>query len=322
MGMYETFITNADELDKSFQTIRSRGVPNTFDEKFLAGMGFERPNTLLFVKLFKQLGLIDSEGNPDKFYYSKFAESEDQAKVIIAKLVSEKYAEILEEDEHVYKLKQKKLLSLFQKQMGSEKSKTIVKLVANTFKELCRYADWKEFHNVDQIRDYLSNGQTKKHNSVKAKTPHEEFILELMNGEEAHEYPINGSGVVKDHPKHANGVKKKNSNGHKPQEKKATTASLAVNKRQNGVGNPKANKESIFLSKALVRRAELLEDMSRHKEAIAAYSDIIKYSDERQFTLGEENILNAYYKRAFMLEKIDKGEKALKAYDDLIKQFG
>lgn len=322
MDIYETFVTKPEELSKRFQVIREQGVPKIFDKHFLADLGFQKPNSVLYVKLFKTLGLIDEKGQPDQSLYPSFVKSENQSKLLLARLVKKKYVNVFETNNHAHKLPEEKLFELFQKQMDSNKSDTIVKLVANTFKVVSQYADWDSFQNQNsnQSSNFMQANKSQEVNPKEADTPHEEFILELMNGESSHDYS-NGS----------NGTQTVMKQERNTDEDEISSMNEQIEKI---IGAPDKNGEhkkktetsgkghSIFLSKALIRRAELLEDMDKFQEAIEAYDEIISYSDSNQYPLGQENITNAYYKKASLLEKLDKCEKALNAYNEFIQRFG
>lgn len=326
MDIFETFVTKPDELDEHFQIIQAQGIPEKFTKEFLNSIGFKKPNSVLYVKLFKILGLIDEEEQPNHSRYSKFIESNSQSQLIIAELVSKSYAEIFNIDTHAHKLPDEKLFSLFRQRMGKEKSETIVKLVANTFKALADYADWNNFRKSDQNLKSMTTNKTAENEDTsteEANSPHEEFIVELLNDEVAHDYPSNGASS-----KNGNLTKERVEKETGETEAKTTKQfeeindSRSENDVQEDITKSEVEEHSIFLGKALVRRAELLDNMNRHEEAIEAYDDIINYSSEKKYPLGKENITNAYYKKASMLEKLDKSEKALDAYNNFIQRFG
>lgn len=324
MNIYRTFVTKPEKAKKVFKKVRSKGIPEVFDQEFLTDLGLKKPNSVLYVNLFKKLGLIDKDGFPNQSFYPKFVGTDEQSESIIAQLVSEKYAEVFEKDKHAHKLPAEKLLSLFRDQMGNGKSKTIVKLVSNTFKALAQYADWDSFNSQNQTAKTMSSPGTEESettSSEKPETPHEEFILELMNGD-AHSYSANGSGIAKE--KSEGSVE--STTVEVTSEVNARTERAGVSKPDNSQRENSEKNEmeepSVFLSKALLQRAELLESMDRLNEAIGAYDDIIEYSNNKKYPLGHENITNAFYKKASMLEKMGKSEKALAAYEDFIQRFG
>ncbi len=142
MNIFETFVTKSNTLEQALIKIRQQGVPDSFNQSFLEGLDITKPNSIHYVILFKKLGFIDENDKPVLKYYSKFVESAEQSRAIMAARMREAYGRIFELDSEVHKLPSEKIHSLFRKVMGEEKSSTFVQLVTDTFIALSRYADW------------------------------------------------------------------------------------------------------------------------------------------------------------------------------------
>ncbi|MDR8390222.1 DUF5343 domain-containing protein [Aliifodinibius sp. S!AR15-10] len=276
MNIFETFVTKSNTLEQALIKIRDQGVPDSFNQSFLEGLDITKPNSIHYVILFKKLGFIDEDDKPVLKYYSKFVESAEQSRAIMAARMREAYGRIFELDSEVHKLPSEKIHSLFRKVMGEEKSSTFVQLVTDTFIALSRYADWntaspspanteQEIDEIEEIEVQLndeleiidtqvetsidetetdlsdeydeeeeeqeieqevfaiagmeneeSNGEKENSNDAdsfeyeddiagwfkKPATPHEEFLLELMDGNSDHKYGdefLNSAGNGKSH---------------------------------------------------------------------------------------------------------------------------
>lgn len=205
MEVYKTFITKSDQLEKTFQRLQRQTIPDTFDQQFLNSVGLREPNTIFYINLFKMLGLVDENGDPNLLHYSKFAESENEARLFISERLPELYSKIYAEDPYAYRLPEEELYDLFQRQMLGSKSETFVRLVANTYKTLALYAD-KGVKKEPQLEPALAtpqngtnghhhtNGYHQRDNGYEeidieeAENPCEEFLIELLNGCSVHEY--------------------------------------------------------------------------------------------------------------------------------------
>lgn len=327
MDIYETFITKPEKLEKALHAIHAKGIPGKFNKQFLDSLGFEKPNSVLYVNLFRNLELIDEDKKPCQSYSSAFEGSKEQSKEVIGQLVKDKYSEIFEIDELAHELPEERLQDLFREKMGDKKSKTIVRLVSDTFKALCQYAFEETKDNSKKKKNEMEKQPQKIHTNGNTETvdsPHKEFILELINGDRSHEYK---NGHIT-HAADTNEVKEAEQpvNGNAKVAEPASVKKKEV-KDQPDNGSQESNDhassatDNFLLTKALLRRAELLEDLNRQEEAIEAYSDIINYSSQKKFSIGKDNVTNAYYKKASILEKVDRYEDALVAYNELIHQF-
>lgn len=145
------------------------------------------------------IGLIDEDGQPVNPYYSRFAESDNEARLVIAERLPEVYSEIYEADKYAYKLDDEQLYDLFQQQMEKGKSATFVRLVANTYRALALYTEKGEKKEqqmeeafAGQQNGHRQNGHTpneyEKIDIEEAKNPSEEFLIELLNGCSTHDY--------------------------------------------------------------------------------------------------------------------------------------
>ncbi|MEX0930040.1 MAG: hypothetical protein WDZ53_11570, partial [Balneolales bacterium] len=74
-----------------------------------------------------------------------------------------------------------------------------------------------------------------------------------------------------------------------------------------------------FLSKALTKKADLLQKMNRHEEAIGAFDQIIEFCKGSGKASALPLLSQTYFRKAETLEKTDKPDRALTAYDEFIK---
>lgn len=334
MQVLETFVTRCNEVNTAFKTIQSNEIPDHFNQEFLTSLGFQKPNSILYVNLFKKLGLIDKDQHPVQKYYSEFVQSEGQAKLIIADLIRKTYSKVFEYNVDVYKLPNKKVREIFRKIIDRNKSETIVNMVADTFWALAMYADWEGLEEKQKNEVQMKTGKITNNGSVgEVVTAHEGFILELINecSEQANGNAVSIAGEI-------NGKQRVNSIKEEPGKNEPDSSGQFMNvseNKSNGeinissahFGQPHKSEKNLkspynYYSQALIKRAELLARLERLDEAIGAYDDVIVYSDKNTESIGQENVFSAFYNKACMLEKLQKYEEALTTYDHFIKRFG
>lgn len=355
MDTYKTFISEADQLEKNFQLIQQKGTPKIFNQELLQSIGLNEPNTVFYVKLFKVIGLIDEEGRPIKSYYSRFAGSDNEARLVIGERLPEVYSEIYEADKYAYKLNDEQLYDLFQQQMKKGKSATFVRLVANTYRALALYAEKGEKKEqqmekafAGQQNGHQKNGQVhSKYQRIdieEANNPNEEFLIELLNGCSTHEYRKDTYSTdeseesvdeiidkqlgkeVTDEKKLDEEQLRENKSDHNKEDDPAQSykfTSLDANKSQKVPLHEPAGEEDIekhrsLFSKTLVKRAELLVQMNRRDEAVSAFNDIINFFAKENYPIGIGNVSSAFYKKGCLLEEMGNFEKALETFDEFI----
>lgn len=298
MESYEKFITNPAKLEEVFQMIQKQKAPERFDQDFLEDLGIEEPNSILYVRLFKNLSLITEDEQPHPKYFH-FIESEEQSKQLIAgQIRNNVYRKVFEMDDGAHLRNQKEIRALFHKLMAPGKSETLIRLAADTFLALVRYADWnsegQQHHSKKTEESQVSKGMG---SLDKATSAHEEFILELMNGVPNHQYAYENSSAV---------------------EEKVNEQNI---RSDIGYNQVEAKEQNKLVIRALQRKAELLERLDRVTDAVEAYNNIINHADESSYPIESEKVLGAFYKKATLLDDLEYYEEALISYDKLIQRF-
>ncbi|MBO6622521.1 MAG: DUF5343 domain-containing protein [Balneola sp.] len=352
MNMYTTFVSKPSKLADTLLNLSMQSMPKVLDIDFLKNLGLSKREPILFKSLLKKLGLIDDNCVPVEDLYSRFIESENSSKQVIAKLVRTKYKELFQLNKEAYKLPKDKIKALMREIMGAKKSNTIVEMVTNTFCALSYYADWSTIKNIEeefnnsigetnkQEFELEVNNHTNSNRLIEQKAPRSNFINELIEGVTDHEY--NGKVTRFDRLLYESTkvgqldiYKNKNTdspardlNVEKLKHKKESVNSGDMLDEDLDRGDNTANRSRMasnlgtdknFIN-ALLKKAELLLKLERKEEAVTALNDIITYSKEHSGLIEDKKILEMYYKKASLLEELNKYEEALTNYDTYLQK--
>ena len=352
MNIYTTFVSKPSKLADTLLNLSMQSMPKVLDIDFLKNLGLSKREPILFKSLLKKLGLIDDNCVPVEDLYSRFIESENSSKQVIAKLVRTKYKELFQLNKEAYKLPKDKIKALMREIMGAKKSNTIVEMVTNTFCALSYYADWSTIKNIEeefnnsigetnkQEFELEVNNHTNSNRLIEQKAPRSNFINELIEGVTDHEY--NGKVTRFDRLLYESTkvgqldiYKNKNTdspardlNVEKLKHKKESVNSGDMLDEDLDRGDNTANRSRMasnlgtdknFIN-ALLKKAELLLKLERKEEAVTALNDIITYSKEHSGLIEDKKILEMYYKKASLLEELNKYEEALTNYDTYLQK--
>lgn len=347
MNLMKSFINDPKNFDKMIKVILSAGKPELFDKDFLVNCGFSESNSILYSNLFISLGLIDEKGVPVA-EYDRFLKSDEESRLVIAEKIWEKYTPIFAEDRHIQDKPIEKISEVFRKVYDTEHSESFIHLIALTFKALIDYAGLKTTKKI--IEPQLVASETYK-NGVSEHNEDDEFGLHsepdidetedtlLRDSLPGSEDEEKTDSKINDHSEtdpdmvypdildelFSDSELSENDNQEDSVEtdtfykdtKKMTDTETLVNRT---VKNEKNGNE--FLSKALFKRANLLQKLDRVEEEVEALNQIVEYFDkEGKNSVNEDILSKTLIRKAEILEQLGDDEKALAAYEDYIQRF-
>jgi hypothetical protein len=143
MALIESYLITTKNLNSIIDTIVNAQAPDKFTISFLEQLGFKSTNDRLYLKLFKDLGLLDGNGVPTSNYYEFIDQT--RTKKVLAECIQEAYSELFQLNKNAQKMSKadvkNKLKTLFQ----GKKTDKVLDLMSKTFKDLSNIAD---FSNV------------------------------------------------------------------------------------------------------------------------------------------------------------------------------
>lgn len=142
MPLPSAYLVSTKNLLPILTALQSAKAPDKLTGPFLKSLGFTSSNDSLYIKLFREIGLIDSTGSPTDRYF-KFLD-QSQAKRIIAECIEEGYSDLFAISIKAYELPEADIKNKLKTLTQGQKEDNIVNLMAKTFKALCDYADWSK----------------------------------------------------------------------------------------------------------------------------------------------------------------------------------
>lgn len=140
MALATSYLVTTKNFDAIFTALLSAKAPTSLTTGFLKTLGFTSSNDSLYIRLFKDLGLIDSANAPTDKYFRFLDQSE--SKKVIAECVEEAYSDLFAINKKAYELSAADVKNKFKTLTQGSKEDNILALMANTFKALCDYAEW------------------------------------------------------------------------------------------------------------------------------------------------------------------------------------
>lgn len=183
METITAIIPKERELRKNLVKIINSGrIPQQFDTYFLEDMGFNNSESILYIRLFLNLGLIKLDGRPTLFY-QQFIRSVPISREIMAIAVYQSYSVLFDIEPNIDRLPRPVVLSKVRELFAPTVSNTYVKKATATFLSLVGYADKEKLHGLKRSK------KIKKINIEREPaTVHDAFLVELLKGDRNHAY--------------------------------------------------------------------------------------------------------------------------------------
>jgi hypothetical protein len=141
MALPESYLITTKNLSSVIETVTKAQAPDKFSISFLERLGFKSTNDRLYIKLFKDLGLLDGSGSPTSLYYQFIDRT--QTFTILGQAVREAYSDLFALNTQANKMTKTEVKNKFKTLLQGSKSDRVVDLMAKTFKSLCDLADFE-----------------------------------------------------------------------------------------------------------------------------------------------------------------------------------
>lgn len=143
MVSYPPYVNAYGQLKELFAKIKEASVPPKFTQDFLSTvLSLKSSSSRPMIPFLKKLGFLDQANIPTKVY-SDFRD-ESKSKAIMAQQIKIAYSQLYTAHAYAHKLKKEDIISKLCSVLGASKEDVPVALVAATFLELCRLADFEE----------------------------------------------------------------------------------------------------------------------------------------------------------------------------------
>lgn len=140
MALPESYLVTTKNLQPIIDTVTKAQAPQRFTISFLEQLGFKSNNDRLYLKLFKDLGLLDGSGVPTSTYF-EFLDRTQTAR-ILGKQIMQAYSDLYALNKEAHKLSEAEVKNKFRTLTQGSKTDNVLGLMAKTFKALCNNADF------------------------------------------------------------------------------------------------------------------------------------------------------------------------------------
>lgn len=141
MALPESYLVTTKNLKPIIESVTKAQAPAKFTLAFLKNLGFKSTNDRLYLKLFKDLGLLDGSGVPNKTYF-EFIDRTQTAK-ILGKQIMDAYSDLYALNKEAHKMTKTEVKNKFRTLSQGSKSDNVLDLMAKTFKALAENADFE-----------------------------------------------------------------------------------------------------------------------------------------------------------------------------------
>lgn len=140
-------------IPKLLAAVQKAGAPSSFNVDFIKDLGFTSSQDRPMVKVFKYLGLTDTNGHPLATYREFMDESKSRG--VLATRMRAAFEDLFLADKHAHTKTAEQLKGWFKTKTGV--SDAVAQKIASTFKALANYADFNVAApispTVDQVED-------------------------------------------------------------------------------------------------------------------------------------------------------------------------
>ncbi len=173
MPITESYLITTKNLSPIIESIVNAQAPEKFTIQFLTNLGYKSTNDRLYIRLFKDLGLLDSGGSPTQKYYEFIDKS--RTKSILGHCIREAYSDLFQLNKEAYKMSKTDVKNKFKTIFQGSKKDNVFDLMAKTFVELCKLADFNDY----QIQTVDEEDVQEEH--IDPDTPNRQQIGEIIN---------------------------------------------------------------------------------------------------------------------------------------------
>jgi hypothetical protein len=149
MALIENYLVKADSLHSFLNSLLNARAPEKFTLKFLEQLEFKSTNDRLLIGLLKGLNFLDDNSVPTKRYFEFLDQS--QSKTILAEAIKDAYSDLFAVNTKINELGVVDIKNKLKTITQGTKSDNVLRLMANTFKSLCDYADFKDLSSNNEI---------------------------------------------------------------------------------------------------------------------------------------------------------------------------
>lgn len=141
MPLIESYLITTKNLNAIISAVVSAQAPDKFTIAFLEQLGFKSTNDRLYLKLFKDLGLLDGNGVPTEKYFAFIDQS--RTKKILGECIEDAYSDLFQLNRNAQKMTKSEVKNKMKTIFQGKKTDKVLDLMSKTFKDLSNIADFE-----------------------------------------------------------------------------------------------------------------------------------------------------------------------------------
>jgi hypothetical protein len=142
MPLIESYLITTKNLNAIVDAVVSAQAPDKFTISFLEQLGFKSTNDRLYLKLFKDLSLLDGNGVPTEKYFAFIDQS--RTKKVLGECIEESYSDLFQLNRNAQKMTKSEVKNKMKTIFQGKKTDKVLDLMSKTFKDLSNIADFEK----------------------------------------------------------------------------------------------------------------------------------------------------------------------------------
>ena len=140
MAIPKAYLTSTKNLAALLDAIKTAQAPDTFNLRFLEGLGFPSSNDRLFVGVLQALGFLNSDKKPTDRYFQFLDQT--QSDIVLAEGIRDAYGDLFQVNTSAHKLSKTDVINKFKTLSQGQYSESVLDKMGLTFSELVKLADF------------------------------------------------------------------------------------------------------------------------------------------------------------------------------------
>lgn len=154
MALPNSYTVKRGAIPHYFEAMLNAQAPDRFSTRFLTDLDFKSTNDRTFISILRELGFINTDGNPTERYFAFLDRS--RSAQIVAQGVREAYSDLFAINKTAQELSAKDVENKLRTLYKGAKKDSVIKRITGTFTALCEYADFSA--GATQQTDESSEG--------------------------------------------------------------------------------------------------------------------------------------------------------------------
>jgi len=157
MAVIESYLMTSKNLNAIIDAIVNAQAPEKFTNAFMQQLGFKSTNDRLYIRLFKDLGLLESGGQPAQKYYEFIDKT--RTKEVLGDCIKIAYEDLFRLNKNAQDMTKTEVKNKLKTFFQGSKKENVLDLMAKTFKDLCSVAEFIDSSTIESTAELVAAEQ-------------------------------------------------------------------------------------------------------------------------------------------------------------------